>query len=94
MSPALADDKDTLETIELLQYRLQRIEFRLTGFDDGHEQLQEVAARGRDHGVLARLAKAETDLARLASKSPLVNDLLALCECYAASLVNGSLMIS
>ena len=85
MTPAAADYQNTLETIELLQYRLQRIEFLLTGSDDGQEQLHEVAARGRDHGVLARLAKVESDLTRLASKSTLVHDLLSLRKSCAAS---------
>lgn len=94
MSPAAADIKGTLETIELLQYRLQRIEFLLTGSDDGQAQLHEVAARGRDHGVLALLAKAESDLARIASKSPLVNDLLALRKVLRCVLANCLLISS
>ena len=80
MSPATAEYKTASETIDLLQYRLQRIEYYLTGSDDGEDQLQKLAAQGREHGVLAQLAKVEHNLARLSSKSPLVHQLLSLCR--------------
>lgn len=80
MAPATAEYKTTLETIDLLQYRLQRIEYYLTGSEDSQEPLKKLAAQGREHGVLAQLAKVEHDLARLSSKSPLVHQLLSLCR--------------
>ena len=76
----IPENKCTLETIDLLQYRLQRIEYYLTGSDDGHQQLQNAAAKGRDHGIQARITQAENHLARIASQSPLAHDLLSLCE--------------
>ena len=79
MSTATAGNKTALDTIELLQYRLQRVEHYLTGSDDCQEQLQKVAAQGRDHGVIARLAQVEDKLSRLAAKLPFVHDLLSLC---------------
>ena len=80
MSTSLsAEHKTAWETIDLLQYRLQRLEFYLTGSDNGQEQLQKADNQGRGQGVLARLAKAENDLAQLASKSRLVHELLTLC---------------
>lgn len=80
-----ADSQSTLETIDLLQYRLQRLEYLLTGSDDGQDELRNIAAQGKDHGVLARLAKVESELARLASKSSFVNDILQLREVRAVS---------
>ena len=85
MPPTPADGQSTLETIDLLQYRLQRLEYLLTGSDDGRDRLRDLAAQGRDHGVLARLAKVEDELARLASKSSFVNDILHLREVRALS---------
>ena len=86
MPPTPADSQSTLETIELLQYRLQRIEYLLTGSDDGQDGLHNLAAQGKDHGVLARLAKVENELGRLASKSSFVNDILHLREVRAVLL--------
>ncbi|KAG7009498.1 hypothetical protein G7Y79_00002g006130 [Physcia stellaris] len=77
-----AEYKTTSETIDLLQYRLQRIQYYLTGSEDSLEPLQKLAAQGREHGVLAQLAKVERDLARLSSKSPLVHQLLSLYATY------------
>ena len=80
MSAASTGIQTASETVNLLQFRLQRIEQYLTGSDNDQDQLQKVAARGRDHAVFARLAKAEHGLAHLASESPLVHDLLSLCR--------------
>lgn len=71
-------DKVALETIGLLSYRLRRIEFLLTGSDEGQEQLHQVATQGRDHGLPARLASLENNLARLSSRSATVKGLLTL----------------
>ena len=89
MSAASTGIKTASETVNLLQFRLQRIEHYLTGSDNGQEQLQKVAAQGRDHAVFARLAKAEHGLAHLASESPLVHDLLSLCRLCISSAANN-----
>ena len=89
MSAVSTGTKTASETVNLLQFRLQRIEHYLTGSDNGQEQLQKVAAQGRDHAVFARLAKAEHGLARLASESPLVHDLLSLCRLCISSAANN-----
>ena len=68
------------ETVNLLEQRLRRIEYFLTGQDPAHESLQEAAAGGRDRTVLTRLSNVEDGLAKLASYSPVVNDLLKLCK--------------
>ncbi len=73
-------DKIALETIGLLSYRLRRIEFLLTGSDEGQEQLHQAAAQGRDYGIPARLAGLENNLARLSSKSAIIKGLLTLCK--------------
>lgn len=80
MSAASTRIKTASETVNLLQFRLQKIEHYLTGSNDDQEQLQKVAAQGRDHAILAQLVKAEHRLAHLASESPLVHDLLSLCR--------------
>lgn len=71
-------DEVALDTIGLLSYRLRRIEFLLTGSDEGQEQLHQVAALGRDHGLSARLAGLENNLAKLSSRSATVKGLLTL----------------
>jgi len=73
-------DKTALETIAHLSYRLRRIQFLLTGSDEGQEQLHQVAAQGRDHGLPTRLAGLENNLARLSSRSATVKGLLTLCK--------------
>jgi len=73
-------DKIALDTLGLLSYRLRRIEFLLTGSDEGQEQLHQAAAQGRDYGIHARLAGLENNLARLSSKSAIIQGLLKLCK--------------
>ena len=87
-----AEYKTTSETIDLLQYRLQRIEYYLTGSEDSQKPLQKLAAQGREHGVLAQLVKVEHNLARLSSKSPLVHQLLSLCRPCSSFTLDAILM--
>lgn len=70
-------------TVNLLEQRLRRIEFFLSGHDRAQESLQKAATEGKDRTVLTRLSEVEDNLARLASNSPVVNDLLKLCTLYA-----------
>lgn len=72
------------DTVDLLEQRLRRIEYFLTGHDPAQESLQEAVAEGKDRTVLTRLAKVENSLAKLASSSPVVEDLLKLCKAYAS----------
>ncbi|KAL8824514.1 MAG: hypothetical protein Q9191_005005 [Dirinaria sp. TL-2023a] len=73
-----ATNRTAFETINLLQYRLRRIEFLLTGYDEGQEQSDRLNIHTRDDTLATRLAKIESNLARLASQLPAVNDLLTL----------------
>ena len=75
-----ADDRTAFETINLLQHRLRRIEFLLTGYDDGQEQSERLTIHTREDTLATRLARVENNLARLASRSPAVSDLLTLRE--------------
>ena len=75
-----ASNRTAFETVNLLQHRLRRIEFLLTGYDDGQEQLERLAIQGRDDTLTLRLARAENNMARLASNSSVVHNLLALCK--------------
>ena len=68
------------ETVDFLEQRLRRIEYFLTGQDPAHESLQEVAAEGKDRTVLTRLSEIEHNLSKLASGSPVISDLLKICE--------------
>ena len=65
-------------TVDLLEQRLRRIEYFLTGHDPAHESLQDAASKGNDCTVLTRLSKIESNLVKLASDLPVVNDLLRL----------------
>ena len=75
--------EDTEQTakgsVDLLEYRLRRIEYFLTGHDPAQEPLQKAAAEGKDRTVLTRLTEVENNLAQLASNSPVASDLLKLC---------------
>ncbi len=75
-----SEESTALKTIELLEHRLRRISFLLSGYDhyDGEEILQEVAAKGKDNTVQARMAKIEHDLNRISYTSPIFRDLLKL----------------
>lgn len=72
-------DKTALATIVLLERRIERILFLLSGRDEAQDALQHVTAQSRDQTVYARLAKIETGLSKLSSKSPVIRDLLDLC---------------
>ena len=75
-------ERNARHTVDLLEQRLQRIEYFLTGQDPAHDYLQDAASGGRDRTVLTRLSKVESNLARLASNLPVVNDLLRLCKAF------------
>lgn len=72
-------DKTALATIALLERRLERILFLLSGKDEAEDALQHVTTQSRDQTVYARLAKVEAGLSKLSSKSPVIRDLLDLC---------------
>ncbi|KAL2043820.1 hypothetical protein N7G274_003340 [Stereocaulon virgatum] len=71
-------DEIALETLDALESRLQRIEWFLSGGDEAKESLHQVAARGRDSTVQGRLARLESNLGKLSSKSPVVREILKL----------------
>jgi hypothetical protein len=65
-------DKTAVETIDLLEARLRRIEFVICG------QVMEVSREKCQPSAIQRLAKLESSLHQLASKSKAVQDLLKL----------------
>ena len=75
-------ERTARETVDLLEQRLRRIEYFLTGHDPAQEPLQEAAADRKDRTVLTHLSQVGQNLTKLASKSPTVNDLLKLCKLY------------
>ena len=78
-------DETASETIGLLDHRLRRLEFLLGGSHEPNDYLQEAAQHGKDKVVLARLARLETALAQLSSKSRTIQDLLSLCMLLSCS---------
>ena len=69
-----------LETLDALESRLQRVNWYLSGDNEGGEVLQNVKAEGRDQTVQARLVRLENDLGKLSSRSHEVRELLNLCK--------------
>ena len=69
------------ETLELLESRLRRIEYLLSGKTNWAGEPERVSspASTNDASVTARLAELERDLRRLSSKVPAVQDVLTLC---------------
>lgn len=75
-------DKTAIETIELLQARLRRIEFAVCG------QVEESALSSNKHSATQRLTALEHSLHQLASKSRVVQDLLRLRK-FLVALLNS-----
>ena len=69
-------------TIELLESRLRRIEFLLTGDTNwaGEPLRLSPPPPVAKESVTARLAALEYDLKRLAAQAPVVQDVLELCK--------------
>jgi len=67
-------DRTAIETIDLLEARLRRIEFAIRG------QTDETTTPGSKASAAKRLADLEHSLHQLASKSRVVQDLLRLRE--------------
>jgi hypothetical protein len=65
-------DETAVETIDLLEARLRRIEFAVCG------QVKDAPARDGQFSTVQRLRKLESSLHQLASKSKVVQDLLRL----------------
>jgi len=76
-------DKTAIETIDLLEARLRRIEYAVSGKTD------EATISGTKPSAVKRLADLEYSLHQLASKSRVIQDLLRLRE-STSSFVNAS----
>jgi hypothetical protein len=68
-------DKTALETIDLLEARLKRIEYAVCGHID-----EATISNNREENAAKRLGKLEHSLHQLAMKSRVVQDLLKLRE--------------
>ena len=73
-------DKTAIATIELLEHRLRRIEYILSGDEEAPNVLQQAAAQGKECSINVRISKLEDALSNLSSKSRVIQDLLRLCE--------------
>ena len=75
-------DATALETIALLEIRLQRLEFYTTGSDGIQESSEGVPAQEKQDNVQARLQRIEAGLQQLAAQSHVVRDILKLCKVF------------
>ncbi|KAL8838189.1 MAG: hypothetical protein Q9170_002232 [Blastenia crenularia] len=80
-----------LDTLDDLQYRLQRLEYFVSGSDDAQNSLENVVSRGREHSITARLAKLEHTLHSLSERSPVIHELLQLDEIAAVVAAHATL---
>lgn len=67
-----------ITTLENLQYRLQRLEYFISGSDNAQEPLEAVISKGREHNITSQLAKLEKTLHSLSEQSPIIDELLQL----------------
>ena len=67
-----------MEMLDALEDRLTRISWYLSGSDNPDHIIQQTARKGRDYTTQARLATLENGLAKLCSRSTVIQDLLRL----------------
>ncbi|KAL9026466.1 MAG: hypothetical protein Q9196_004875 [Gyalolechia fulgens] len=67
-----------LATLDDLQYRLQRLEYFISGNDNPKKPLEAVASKGREHNIKARLMKLEQTLDTMSERWPVIQELLQL----------------
>ncbi|KAL8653872.1 MAG: hypothetical protein Q9210_001846 [Variospora velana] len=72
----------SITTLENLQYRLQRLEYFISGSDNAQEPLEGVISKGREHNITSQLAKLEKTLHSLSEQSPIIDELLQLQAAY------------
>ena len=68
-----------METIDLLETRLQRIEFYVTGAPSPQDLTQDPSTRKNQKPVHLRLQRIEDQLQRIAFSSQVVREVLELC---------------
>ncbi|KAL8900419.1 MAG: hypothetical protein Q9207_005709 [Kuettlingeria erythrocarpa] len=68
----------TISTVNNLQYRLQRLEYFISGSDDAQEPLAAVVSKGREHNIRSRIAKLKRTLHSISDKYPVIQELLRL----------------
>lgn len=73
------DEKAAADTIDLLESRLRRIEFVLSGDSSWTGEPVQATAVGKET-ITARLSALEQDLKKLSYKSTAVQDVLKLCR--------------
>lgn len=75
-----SQDETALETIELLESRLQRVQFLLTGRAFTDADVLGITGAGEDECIPARLKRLEKALTDLAATSRVAHDALSLCQ--------------
>lgn len=74
------EDETAIETIELLESRLQRVQFLLTGRAFADADVLGIAGAGKDDCIPARLKRLEKALTDLSAISRVAHDALSLCQ--------------
>lgn len=75
-----------LETIALLETRLQRLEFYTTGSSGPGESIEGGSPQEKQENVQARLQRIEAGLQQLAAQSQVVRDILNLRKMFIRSI--------
>ena len=73
-------EKTVIETIDLLETRLRRVEFYLSG-DNIPETLKHTVVQGKNGTVYSRLERLNRALEKLSSRSQAVSEILNLRAC-------------
>ena len=75
------ENTTALASLDLLETRLRRVEFYITGKDTSERSPERESTSSREQSVQERLERLEDALHRLSSSSNAVRDLLYLCRC-------------
>lgn len=87
-----SDNEVSLDTLKLLESRLLRLEFNLAGDKDATRTASEISfSTGKDQSISGRLARLESSLGQLSSRSEATSELLSLRECSSHPQVEVSL---
>ncbi|KAI9862007.1 MAG: hypothetical protein M1824_001752 [Vezdaea acicularis] len=78
-----SDNEVSLDTLKLLESRLLRLEFNLAGDKDATRTASEISfSTGKDQSISGRLARLESSLGQLSSRSEATSELLSLQAQY------------
>lgn len=76
----ITQNDTALKTIELLESRLRRVQFLITGDTVTDGEMQRIAGAGKAECVTTRLRALEDQLMSLSAASRVAQDILHLCQ--------------